>query len=135
MVEFALNSAISSSSSFAPFELNYGYIPTINPGFKPEPSDVPGMKHFVECVLWNLVDAHDAIIESRICQTHHANCHCHEDDSFAVSDLIFMSTADLSLLKGCAAKLLLKYIGPFKVLNANPSMSSYRIKLPTQLWA
>jgi hypothetical protein len=135
MVEFALNSAISSSSSFAPFKLNYGYIPTINLGFKPEPSTVPGMKHFVECALQNLVDAHDTIIESRICQTHHANCcHC-EDDSFTVGDLVFMSTADLSLPKGCTAKLLPKYVSPFKVLNTNPSTSSYRIELPTQLRA
>src|SRR5262249_35143392 len=27
MVEFAMNSAISSSTGFAPFELNYGYMP------------------------------------------------------------------------------------------------------------
>ena len=47
MVEFALNSAISSSLGFAPFELNYGYSSTINPGFTPELSTVLGMKHFV----------------------------------------------------------------------------------------
>jgi hypothetical protein len=135
MVEFTLNSALSSSSGFAPFELNYGYIPSINLGFKLEPSCVPSMQHFVECVLRNLTDAYNTIIESCVCQTHHANRrHC-KDDSFAVGDLIFVSTADLSLPKGHTVKLLPKYIGPFKVLDANPSTSSYRIELLTQLWA
>ena len=66
MVEFALNSAISSSSGFAPFELNYGYTPTINTSITPELSKVPGVKHFVLRALRNLSDAHDAIIESRV---------------------------------------------------------------------
>ena len=35
MVEFTLNSAISSSSGFTPFELNYRYMPTMNTGFVP----------------------------------------------------------------------------------------------------
>jgi len=64
MVEFALNSAISSSSGFAPFELNYGYTPSVNPGIVPEPRAVPGVRHFVERALQNLADVHDAIIES-----------------------------------------------------------------------
>jgi hypothetical protein len=135
MVEFTLNSTLSSSSGFTPFKLNYGYISSINLGFKPELSCVPSMQHFVECVLWNLMDAHNAIIKSHVYQTHHANRHRYEDDSFMVSNLIFVSTADLSLPKGRMAKLLLKYVGPFKVLDMNLSTSSYRIELLTQLWA
>ena len=51
MVEFALNSAISTSSGFAPFELNYGYTPSINLGITPGLSVVPGIKHFITCAL------------------------------------------------------------------------------------
>ena len=64
MVEFALNSAISSSSGFAPFELNYRYVPILNPGMAPESSTVPGVKHFIVCALRNLSQVHNAIIES-----------------------------------------------------------------------
>jgi hypothetical protein len=64
MVEFTLNSTISSSSGFAPFELNYRYLPSVNPGMIPKPSTVPGVKHFIMHMLQNLADAHDAIIES-----------------------------------------------------------------------
>jgi Integrase zinc binding domain len=74
MVEFALNSSISSLSGFAPFELNYGHMPSVNPGFALSPDSLPGVKHFVTRTLQNLADAHNAIIESHVCQTHHANC-------------------------------------------------------------
>jgi hypothetical protein len=49
MVEFTLNSAISNSSGFAPFELNYGYTPSLNPGIIPEPTTMSGVKTFIEC--------------------------------------------------------------------------------------
>ena len=133
MVEFTLNSAISSSSGFAPFELNYGYSPTINPGFTPELSTVPGVKHFVSRALQNLAEAHDSIIESRVRQTHYANHHRRKDNTFATGDLVYVSTTDLSLLKGRASKLLPKYVGPFKILDAQPGVSTYKVDLPTQL--
>lgn len=135
MTEFALNSAISNSSGFAPFELNYGYMPSMNPGIIPEPSKVPGVKQFVAQALQNLADAHDAIIESRVRQTHNANRRRRDDDKFREGDLVYVSTSDLSLPKGRATKLLPKYIGPFKILDAQTSTSSYRIELPTQLRA
>jgi hypothetical protein len=85
--------------------------------------------------LWNLLDTHDAIIESQVRQTHNANCLRHKDDTFVVDDLVFMSTADLSLPKGWARKLLPKYVGPFKILDAYQSTSSYKIELLAQLQA
>ena len=75
MVEFMLNSAIGSSSGFAPFKLNYGYIPIVNLGIIPKLSSLPRVKHFVACMIANLANAHDAIIESQVCQTHHTNHH------------------------------------------------------------
>ena len=135
MVEFALNSAINSSSGFTPFKLNYGYIPTMNTGFTPQSISVPSIKHFVKHTLQNLTEAHDAIIESRVHQMHNAN-HCQRtDDHFIIGDLVYMSTADLLLPKGHTSKLLLKYVGPFKVLEAQTSTSSYKIELPAQLHA
>jgi len=129
MVEFALNFAISSSSGFAPFELNYRYMPSINPGVVPEPSSVPRVKQFVLCAMRNLADAHNAIIESRVQQMHYANRHRRKDDPFMLGDLVYVSTADLSLPKGHASKLLPKYVGPFKILDAQLSTSTYKVDL------
>jgi hypothetical protein len=133
MVEFMLNSTVSNSSGFAPFDLNYGYTPIVNLGITPKPSTVPGVKHFITHALQNLVDAHDTIIESRVHQTHNTNCHRRDNNTFTVGDLIYVSTADLSLPKGRALKLLPKYVGPFKILTAHASTSTYQIELPVQL--
>ena len=65
MMEFVLNSSISSSTGFAPFELNHGYMPVITQWIKEgQPSTVPEVKSFVQQVIQNLEMAHDAIIES-----------------------------------------------------------------------
>ena len=135
LVEFAINSTISNSSGFIPFELNCGYVPSLNPGAQPEHSSIPRVKHFMNKALWNLSEAHDAIIESRVCQMHHANCHRAQNDTFANSKLVYVSTLDLSLPKGRASKLIPKYIGPFKVLDACLEVSTYAIALPKQLRA
>ena len=47
MTEFALNSTISGSSGFAPFELTYRYTPSVNLGLTPEPNTAPSVKKFV----------------------------------------------------------------------------------------
>lgn len=73
MVEFAINSNLSSSTSFTPFELNYGYMPTILGGITPMESSKPGVRDFFNNAFGNLIEIHDAIIESCISQAHHAN--------------------------------------------------------------
>ena len=68
MAEFAINSSVNATTGYAPFELNYGYMPrsgqhiSTNTAFK-------GVKQFVQQVLWNLIDAHDTILEHRVMQT------------------------------------------------------------------
>ena len=75
ITEFTLNSAISGSFRFTPFELTYGYMPSMNPGLTPEPNTAPGVKKFVAQVLQNLTDTYDTIIESHMNQTYQANHH------------------------------------------------------------
>src|SRR6266481_30144 len=72
MVEFTLNSNISSTMGFAPFELNYGHIPKLGQCLSTD-TKFNGVHQFAQQVLWNLMMAHDAIIESHIMQTHNPN--------------------------------------------------------------
>ena len=74
MVEFTLNSSVSMSMGYAPFELNYGYIPQLGQRLNTSMKFV-GVRQFAEQALWNMTAAHDAIIAARVMQTHHANCH------------------------------------------------------------
>ena len=101
MTEFALNSSISSSTGFAPFELNHGYMPVITQRIKEgKPSTAPGVKLFVQQVIQNLEMAHDAIIESQVVQTYHANKKRKEGKTLQIGDLVYLSTVNLTMPKG-----------------------------------
>jgi len=72
MVEFVLNSSVSASTGYTPFELNYGYIPQLGQCLCTDMMFV-GVKQFAQQALWNVMMAHDAIIASHVMQTHHVN--------------------------------------------------------------
>jgi hypothetical protein len=46
---------------------------------------------------------------------------------------VFLSTKNLNLPKGRAAKLCPRFVGPYKVLQAKPKTSNYELELPTAL--
>ncbi|KXN92066.1 hypothetical protein AN958_10118 [Leucoagaricus sp. SymC.cos] len=75
LVKFAINSSISASTKFAPFELNYGYLPSIIQDSWMADTVHQGVKVFAEAALLNIAAAHDAIIEAGVFQTHQANKH------------------------------------------------------------
>ena len=107
MVEYALNSSISSSTGFMPFELNYGHMPVMMSHMEKGVTWLPlGVEMFVRQALENLAMAHDAIIESRIGQTYHANKRKGIAPKFEVGDLVYLSTKNLSMPKGQARKLI-----------------------------
>lgn len=135
LVEFAINSNISSSTGFAPFELNYGFMPTLIGGILPTEDAKPGVKKFVNQALENLTQAHDAIIESRVMQTHYANRKRRGEDLIQEGDKLYLSTENLALPKRRARKLMPKYIGPYEVTKSRPHESRYTLDLPPELKA
>ena len=74
MVELTLNSRVSVTTGYRPFELNYGYIPRLAQHIDAI-TKYAGVKQFAQQALWNLTAAHNAIIESHVIQAHHANSH------------------------------------------------------------
>lgn len=139
LVEFALNSSVSRSTGFAPFELNYGVMPRMT---VPDAHDasVPGVRQFADRAAANLLRAHDAIIDSRVHQTHHANKRRRDEDihhgslsPIGPGDLVYLSTANLNLPKGRARKLTPRYIGPYLVKHGDSKTSAYTLDLPEDL--
>ena len=98
MVEFAINSSINATTGYTPFELNYRYMLrsgqhiSIDTTFK-------GVKQFAQQAMWNLLDAHNAILEHRIEQTHYSNKHCKPGIKYQINDLVYLLTKNLTLLK------------------------------------
>jgi hypothetical protein len=73
LTEFAINLAVSASTGFAQFELNYVYMLRMIKNIPLDPLAPPGVRMFAEQACYNIKAAHDAIIKSHIFQCHHAN--------------------------------------------------------------
>lgn len=139
LVEFALNSTVSSSTGFAPFELNFGHMPRMATQL-PHTATVPGVRQFAEQVLENLACAHDAIIASRVHQTYHANRSRRSEDvqhgehtPWQPGDLVYLSTENLTLPAHRARKLAPRFIGPYRILSGDSTTSAYTLDLPAEL--
>ena len=134
MVEFALNSSVSTTTRFALFKLNQGYMPQIR---MPTSFDTTfkGVKQFALQAKWDLMAAHDTIIANCIQQTFHANKKHRASDLYHVGDHVYLSTQNLTLPKCRARKLMPKYIGPYKVVKAHNKASTVMLEFPLVLVA
>ena len=61
MAEFAISSSVNATTGYALFELNYGYMPRSGQHISTDTA-FKGVKQFTQQVLWNLIDAHDAVM-------------------------------------------------------------------------
>jgi len=132
MVEFAINSSVSESTGFAPFELTYGYLPkTIQTVGS---SEFAGVQEFADNAKELVMQAHDALIASRVRQTHNANNQRRpDDDRLKVGKGAYLSTENLNLPKARARKLMPKYIGPYEIISCDREHSHYTLELPEEL--
>ena len=132
MVEFALNSSVSIATGYAPFELTYGYLPRTIQSIGT--SEFAGVQEFADNARDMILQAHDAIIESRVEQTHYANARRRRDDNaLKVGKEAYLSTENLNLPKARARKLMPKYIGPYEIIASSKETSSYTLALPDEL--
>ena len=72
--EFALNSSVSATTGYAPFELRSGHIPQLGQCLSAD-TQFTGVKRFAQQALWNLMmalDRVDTIIKHHVMQAHHA---------------------------------------------------------------
>lgn len=128
-IGFAINSARSATTGYAPFVLNYGWMP---PSMIFEMnSEYPGVRAFAQRMKSAILSAHDAIIAARVKQTELAN-RKRKESPFVKGDLVYLSTENITLPKGQARKLALKFIGPYEILEEYKN-SSYLLDLPAEL--
>jgi transposase InsO family protein len=130
-IEFAINSARSQSTGYAPFFLNTGRMPRSMIWDSADKTEYPGVRVYAQKIKDAIMMAHDSILTARIKQTRSAN-RKHRPAPFAESDLVYVSTVNLKLPKGRARKLIPKYIGPYKILR-DFGNNSYVIELPDEL--
>jgi hypothetical protein len=77
--------------------------------------------------------AHNAILEHHIGQTFHMNRKHHESEIYTADDHIYLSTQNLTLLKGTARKIVPRYIGPYCITEVHNKASTVTLELPEDL--
>ena len=82
--------------------------------------------------MWNLLDAHDAILEHRIEQMHYSNKRCKPGIEYQINYLVYLLTKNLALPKHRVQKLMPKFIGPYKILKAMNDSSNIMLELPQE---
>jgi len=92
----------------------------------------PGVRHFADNMKEAIMSAHDAIIASRIQHTVQAN-RKRLPATFREGDLVYLSTKNISLLKGRARKLSPKYLGPFPISKVLKEGATYQLDLSDKL--
>ena len=116
---------------YAPFELNHRYMPRSGQHISTD-TTFKGVKQFAQQALWNLMDAHDAILEHRIGQMHYSNKCRQPGVKYQINDLVYLSTKNSTLPKQRAQKLMPKFIGPYKILKAMNESSNITLELPQE---
>ena len=133
VIEFAINSSIAKAMGLAPFEVNYGYMPVMMREVKDNEKTLPGVRTFAMNTLRNMALAHDALIESRVFQQQYTDKRWHAEPNMEVNDFVYLLTKNLAMPKGKASKLVPKFVEPYKVMKAIPSLSNYILELPPKL--
>jgi hypothetical protein len=132
MTKFTINSSVSTSTGFTPFELTYRYLLQIIQSVGE--SSFARVQDFANDVWDMVIRAHNTIIASRVNQTHQANQWQQGDNPLLeVGRKPYLSTENLNLPKAQAQKLMPKYIGPYETISCKRETSHYTLTLPDKL--
>lgn len=124
-----MNSASSSTTGYAPFVLNNGCMPRSM--VWNQDTEYPGVRRFAQNMKDAILTAHNTILAAWAKQTCIANSRW-KKTTFVKGDLVYLSTENLSLPKGCARKLSPKFIGPFNILQ-DYGNNLFKLDLPAEL--
>ena len=108
-------------------------MPQLMHKISPEFAKNKGIQDFVDIAIQNMNDVFDAILQHRVFTKRKVDVRRRADPDIKEGDKVYLSTKDLALPKGQAAKLLPKYIGPYLILEATLEVSTYRLDLPEML--
>jgi deoxyuridine 5'-triphosphate nucleotidohydrolase len=135
-LEFAYNNSQQASTKKTPFELNYGWHPTIPATLlnQAPASQVPATDKF----LRNLQDlnkyAREAIAEAQRRQKEYAD-QSRKEDTFQINDMVLLSTKNITLDSQSgrpSKKLQQRFIGPYRI-SLVVSPVAYKLELPQTL--
>jgi hypothetical protein len=129
-IEFAINSAQSTSAGYAPF-FNIGLMPRSMIWDSARQSEYPCARNFAMQQELALMAAHDSSPGARVNQICLAN-RKQRIVPFEKGDLVYLSSKNIKFPKELTGKLIPEFIGPYKILEDFES-ESFKIDLPMHL--
>ena len=138
-VRFAIMNTVNKSTGFSPFQLHTGRSPRLIPPLtqtdrKPTVAEVDA-RRLIEQINTDVAEAKDNLMLAKIFQADQANRKRGPEDVYVVNDLVMLSTANrrkdyASTGSGRSAKLFPRRDGPYRVVEAFPHTSTYRLEIP-----
>ncbi len=140
MICFNIMNTVNALTGFSGFQLCIGRSPRILLPFVPA-NLIDGSQASVDAAMiieWlnnDTTQAHDNLIKAKVNQAHHANKHQGKEIKFEIGDKVMLNTfhrhRDFKAGdKNRVAKFMPHFDGPYIVIHANPSLSSYTIEMP-----
>lgn len=130
LAEFAYNNSMSEATGYTPFFLNYGRHPRLPSEFKPM-EEMPAADEFAAKIAEAVQLAKDRMTQAQQRAKKLADP-ARREKQFAAGDMVLLSSKNIALKTPGSNKLLPKYIGPFKVLQALGPVT-YRLELPSSM--
>ncbi|GAA5994209.1 hypothetical protein JCM11641_002880 [Rhodosporidiobolus odoratus] len=135
LTEYSLNCAVNVSTGKAPFELVLGFVPRILP-IPGNFETVPSVEEVTSGRAAALKEAQDVLRWAKTQQAEQSASRRRKEDTFAVGDLVLVSSRDRRRLFKASgdkslrsAKLFPRYDGPYPVVTAFPDQSLYHLQL------
>lgn len=135
-VRFHIMNSINGSTGFTPFQLHLGRSPRLLPPLSLEDTPPPeGAESFLSRLQLDILEAQDNLLAAKASQAHAANQHRVPDPQFQVGDQVMLSTKHRRheyITNGTnrVAKFMPRYDGPYHVVAASPTTSTYTLDIP-----
>lgn len=132
MVEFAMNSAVNSTTGFSPFKLMYGFEPrtplTLHTLDSDAEASLPADKLLADMAA-DLSAAQRAMAQAQQYMKRYAD-RTRRPSPFQVGDQVMLSTKHLAKESGVPKKLQPRWVGPFTITAAS-GRDAYELALPS----
>jgi hypothetical protein len=147
LVRFAIMSTVNASTGFAPFQIRHGRRPRVIPPLLDVsvadvattfPLEALAAAAVIRRIEVDVLEAMDNLSLVKIDQARQANRAWGEEPVFKVGEDVLLSTFHrrrkyMQSGDNRVAKFMVRYDGPYKILQAHPETSSYTLDIPPSM--
>jgi hypothetical protein len=141
MIRFNIMNSVNDLTGFSRFQLHMGRSPRIIPPLIDVNEDdgdcgqLLDVRDFLKKMDLNTEQAKDSLFMAKVQQASHTNKNRNKNESFEIGERVMLSMLHRrreykSKDKKCVAKFMPCFDGPYVIIDANPTLSSYTLEMP-----